>query len=122
MDEKIYGSNLVWADDKPRTRNLTFHANKEWAMRITANGIEVNKNLTVTDAAKAVLDVVQAISFPKRVPLTDERINFYALQHTTLHHAHYDKALETHFITEKFDAVGFARAIERAHGIGVCDG
>jgi hypothetical protein len=52
-------------------------------------------------------------------PLTPERIHFYALQHKTLVNAHYDKTKDTNIISEKFDALGFARAIERAHGIGV---
>ena len=101
--EKIDESNLVSFYVKPIT--ITFNVGNEWVMRITATGIEVNDNIAVTDAAKAVLDAVQALGFPKRVPLTDdEMIEVYS----GLYGAG----------TERENLIEMGRAVERAHGIG----
>jgi hypothetical protein len=47
------------------------------------------------------------------IGLTDEQIHFYALQHKTLVNAYYDKAKDTNITIDKFDTLGFARAIEK---------
>ena len=39
--------------------SITFMSNASWAMRIIENRIEVNEDMQVTDAAKAVLDALQ---------------------------------------------------------------
>ena len=100
--EKIDESNLVSSYVKPIT--ITFNVGNEWVMRITATGIEVNDNIAVTDAAKAVLDAIQELGFPKRVPMTEEVLN----------------KLWGGFTDDmtRQQAMSFARAIERAHGIG----
>ena len=100
--EKIDESNLVSTYVKPIT--ITFNVGTEWVMRITATGIEVNDNVAVTDAAKAVLDAVQELGFPKRVPMTDEGIS--KIFYEELNHL----PGPMHLI--------LARAIEKAHGIG----
>lgn len=47
----------------------------EWVMRITADRrIEVNENVTVTEAAQAVLDALQTLmKQPEQKPETDEQ-------------------------------------------------
>ena len=128
---------------------ITFNTAATWVMRIKERKIEVNPDVEVTEAAQAVLDALAPmlkkqwvgltgteinhilaanVGYPERIirkeqtPLTLKEIFLYALQHTNFINAYYDKEKDTNIITEKFDALGFARAIERAHRIGEEDG
>jgi len=48
------------------------------------------------------------------VPLTDEEVQLYAVQHRRMVNAHYDSVQNTNLITEEFDAPAFYKTIEAA--------
>ena len=48
------------------------------------------------------------------VPLTDEEVQLYAVQHCRMVNTHYDSAQNTNLITEEFDAPAFYKTIEAA--------
>lgn len=69
LNENLTNQYLVKQEDSHATHTfsnnlphpLTFNSvDNVWAMRIIENRIEVNEHMQVTDAAKAVLDAIQA--------------------------------------------------------------
>lgn len=48
------------------------------------------------------------------VPLTDEEVQLYAVQHRRMVNTHYDSVQNTNLITEEFDAPAFYKTIEAA--------
>ena len=92
----------------------------EWVMRITADRrIEVNEDVTVTEAAQHVLEAVQKLlGHPEqRKPLTDADIKLVMDGRGEEGDDDYIKpAFDPYGISED-DLIDFARAIEQAHDI-----
>tara|TARA_R110000868_G_scaffold182047_1_gene423029 strand:- start:510 stop:833 length:324 start_codon:yes stop_codon:yes gene_type:complete len=91
----------------------------KWVMRITADRrIEVNEDVTVTEAAQTVLEALQTLlEQPERKPLTDADIKLVMDGRGEEGDDDYIKpAFDPYGISEG-DLIDFARAIEQAHGI-----
>ena len=72
----------------------------------------------VMEVIKQLIDASRLASKPmKKRPLTDHAILLNARYFEELYTT-YDKATDTNIVHVRFDALKFARAIERAHGIG----
>ena len=72
----------------------------------------------VMEVIKQLIDASRLASKPmKKRPLTDDAILLNARYCEELYTT-YDKETDTNTVHVRFDALRFARAIERAHGIG----